>query len=226
MKNKFVKIGIVVAVALVGLLVYNKVNAAELHGDFSAAYNSELQFRGVSADQSSIQSSFGADLSIAGFEVGVVGAVNTKDGPDEVRLGASTGLELVDGVTTSVGVVNYTDNHVLGNDTEFYVELGAEIILDTSLKVYYNPDESITTVEGSVSKELEVWEGYGLGLSATAGNTEYLDERTTYYGGDALLTKSVDEKTQLFLGVSLRDLQDVQNSDEIVSVFGGVRHTF
>ena len=58
MKNKFVKIGIVVAVALVGLLVYNKVNAAELHGDFSAAYNSELQFRGVSADQSSIQSSF------------------------------------------------------------------------------------------------------------------------------------------------------------------------
>jgi hypothetical protein len=226
MKNKLVKISIVVAVALLGLFAYKKINAAELHGDFSAAYNSELQFRGVSADQSSILTSFGADLSIAGFEVGVVGAVNTKDGPDEVRLGASTSLELVDGVTTSVGVVNYTDNHVLGNGTEFYVELGAEVILDTSVKVYYNPDESITTVEGSVGKQFEVWEDYGLGVSATLGNTEYLDERTTYYGGDALLTKSVNEETQLFLGVSLRDLHDVQNADQIVSVFGGIQHNF
>ena len=62
-----------------------------------------------------------------------------------------------------VGVVNYTDNHVLGNDTEFYVELGAEIILDIGKGILY-PDESITTVEGSVSKEFEVWKGYGLGL--------------------------------------------------------------
>ena len=31
----------------------------------------------------------------------------------------------------------------------------AQRLLDTSVKVYYNPDESITTVEGSVSKELK-----------------------------------------------------------------------
>ena len=226
MKNKFVKIGIVVAVALVGFLAYNKINAAELHGDFSAAYNSELGFRGVSADQSSIQTSFGTTLSLAGFQVGVDGAVNTKDGADEVQLGASTGLKLIDGVTTSIGVINYTDNHVLGNSTELYVELGAEIILDATARVYYNPDESITTVEGSLSKQLEVWEGYGLGLAASAGNTEYQDERVTYYGTDALLTKAVNDKTLLFVGVDLTDLKDVASADEVVSVFGGLRHTF
>ena len=129
MKNKFVKIGIVVAVALVGLLVYNKVNAAELHGDFSAAYNSELQFRGVSADQSSIQSSFGADLSIAGFEVGVVGAVNTKDGPDEVRLGASTGLELIDGLVSLFTVD--------GTDEEWLAPLGMIMLIGFIIVLSY-----------------------------------------------------------------------------------------
>ena len=185
-----------------------------------------MGFRGVSADQPSIQTSFGTTLSLAGFQVGVDGAVNTKDGADEVQLGASTGLELIDGVTTSVGVVNYTDNHVLGNSTELYVELGAEIILDATARVYYNPDESITTVEGSLSKQLEVWEGYGLGLAASAGNTEYQDERVTYYGVDALLTKAINDKTTLFVGVDLTDLKDVANADEVTSVFGGVKHTF
>jgi len=114
----------------------------------------------------------------------------------------------------------------LGNDTEFYVELGAEIILDATARVYYNPDESITTVEASLSKQLEVWEGYGLGLAASAGNTEYQDERVTYYGADALLTKAINDKTLLFVGVDLTDLKDVANVDEVVSVFGGLRHTF
>ena len=43
MNNKFVKIAIVAAVIIGGLLAYKKINAAELHGSFSASYNSELQ---------------------------------------------------------------------------------------------------------------------------------------------------------------------------------------
>ena len=73
MKNKFVKISIVVAVALLGLFAYNKINAAELHGNFSASYNSELGFRGVSTGQNGIQTTFDTSLDLAGFEIGVGG---------------------------------------------------------------------------------------------------------------------------------------------------------
>ena len=226
MKNKFVKIGIVVAVALLGLFAYKKINAAELHGDFSASYNSELGFRGVSTGQNGIQTTFDTSLDLAGFEIGVGGLVNTRDGTDEVQLQAHTGLELIEGIDTSLGVVNYTDNHVLGNDTEIYAELGVDLILDASVRVYYNPDEAVTTIEGSLSKSLEVWENYSLGLAANAGNTELGGDRATYYGVDALLTRSINENTSLFAGVDLTDVKDIVNADQIVSVFGGIQHSF
>ena len=226
MKNKFVKIGIVVAVVLVGLFVYKKINAAELHGDFSVSYNSQLGFRGVSTEQDGIQTTFGTSLELAGFEIGLGGLVNTRDGTDEVQLGAHTGVEILEGIDTSIGVVNYTDNHVLGNDTEVYAELGLESIVDVSVRIYYNPDEAVTTVEGSLSKSLEVWENYALGVSANAGNTELGGERATYYGADLLLTRAINEDTSLFVGVDLTDVKDIANADETVSVFGGLQHAF
>ena len=226
MKNKLVKIGIVVAVVLLGLFAYKKINAAELHGGFSASYNSELSFRGISTAQDGIQTTFDTSLDLAGFEIGVGGLVNTRDGTDEVRLQAHTQVKILEGIDTSVGVVNYTDNHVLGNGTEVYAELGLGIILDPSIRVYYNPDGGITTVEGSVTKNLEVWENYALGLSVNAGNTELAGDRATYYGLNALVTRAINEETSLFVGVDLTDVKDVADTDEIVSVFGGIQHTF
>ena len=226
MKNKLVKIGIVVAVALLGLFAYKKINAAELHGDFSASYNSELSFRGVSTAQDGIQTTFDTSLDLAGFEIGIGGLVNTRDGTDEVQLQAHTGVKILEGIDTSIGVVNYTDNHVLGNGTEVYAELGLEIILDPSVRVYHNPDGGVTTVEGSLSQSFEVWENYSLGVAANAGNTELGGDRATYYGVDTLLTRAINEDTSLFVGVDLTDVKDVANADEIVSVFGGIQHTF
>jgi hypothetical protein len=226
MKNKFVKLGIVAGVIIIGLFAYKKINATELHGSFTAGYNSELAFRGVSSGQDSIGTSFGTSLSLAGLDVGVEGLVNAKDGADEVRLGASTGLEILEGVSTSVGVLNYTDNHVLGNGTELYVELGAEIIFDAGARVYYNPDSEVTTFEGSLSHEVELWEGFGLGISAKAGSTELGGDRATYYGADLLLTRAINDETSLFLGVDLVDLKDIPNGDDTVSVFGGIKHVF
>ena len=226
MNNKFVKIAIVAAVIIGGLLAYKKINAAELHGSFSASYNSELQFRGVSQGGENIQSAFDTAVTLGGFEIGLDGLVNTRDGTDEVQLGASTALELVDGISTSVGVVNYTSNHLLGNATELYAEFGAEIILDASARVYYNLDSEVTTFEGALSHKLDLWEDYCLCVSASVGNTEIGGERATYYGVDGTIKRPVDENTSLFLGVGLTDLQDIVNEDEVVSVIGGLTHSF
>lgn len=226
MNNKFVKIGIVAAIIIGGLLAYKKINAAELHGSFSASYNSELQLRGVSQGAENIQSSFDTAVTLGGFEVGLDGLVNTRDGTDEVQLGASTGLELFDGISTSVGVVNYASNHLLGNATELYAEFGAQLFVDATARVYYNLDSEVTTFEGALSHQLDLWEDYSLCVSVNAGNTEIGGERATYYGVDGTIKRPIDDNTSLFVGVGLTDLQDIVNTDEVVSVVGGLSVSF
>lgn len=226
MNNKFVKITIVALIFVGGLLLYKNINAAELQGALSAGYNSELQFRGVSQGEENIQGALNTSISLGDFDVGINVLANHRDSKDEFRLGVDTSIDLIDGVETSFGVVNYSANHLLGNGTELYSELGVDTFLQPSVRVYYNIDDEFVTLEGSVSHDIEVWEDYGLTLSAGAGNTEIQQERSTYYGVDALVTKSIGKKTSLYVGVNFTTLHDHSLEDDVTSVFAGVSHAF
>ena len=226
MNNKFVKIAIVALILVGGLLLYKNVNAAELQGSFSAGYNSELQFRGVSQGEENIQGALNTSVTLGDFDVGFNVLANNRDGEDEFRVGVDTSVDLIDGVESSFGIVNYSANHLVGDSTELYTELGVDTFLKPSVKVYYNIDDAFATLEGSVSHDIEVWKNYNLTLSAGVGNTEIQEERFSYYGADALVTKSISENTSLYVGVNFTTLQNTPSEDDVTSVFVGVHRAF
>tara|TARA_Y100000593_G_C4319314_1_gene342834 strand:+ start:1326 stop:2009 length:684 start_codon:yes stop_codon:yes gene_type:complete len=224
-KTKLI-IGIVVAVC-VGLFAYNKVNAEELSGGFSLGYDSDIGFRGVAGQTSAVQGSVGLEVDLFGIDVSVGTFSNIKqDYDNETQLWLETGVSLLDGVTTSVGVVTYDENHVLGDATEAYVDLGAEFILSPSVRVYYGPSDSTLTVEGSVSHQIDLTEEVGVEAVATVGNTSIADERATYYSLDVFATYELKDDTELFASIDLTELQDINLQAPDVSFIFGVRHSF
>jgi hypothetical protein len=226
MKNKLVKMNIVTGLILAGFLVGKKINATEIGGSFSVGYNSELTFRGVSSNQSSAQSSFDTDFSVGGFDIGLGGAVSTKDGPDDIRLGVDIGVSLLETINTSVGFVKYSNNHLIGNSNEIYFEAGAEIILDVSARVYYNTDKSFETFEVSAGKGLELFDDYDLDISVAAGNTEINEERENYYTLSASASREIAKNTVLFAGLAFTDVYGLGGSDAVTTVTVGVNHVF
>ena len=224
-KTKLI-VGIAVAV-IVGLFAYNKVNAEESIGDFSLGYNSDLIFRGVGADESAIQSSIGLGANVLGVDLDVGASVNIKDvGEDEVRLSAETGVELLDTVNTSVGVVNYNNNHAIGDGTELFISLGAEIILSPEVKLFYNPSEAYVTTEGSISHSVGLTEEISVGAVGTVGNTTIGGDSGLYYGLDVIANYSLGDNTNAYIGINLQDLQDINFETPELAFVAGVTHSF
>mgnify|MGYP003655937229 CR=1 FL=1 len=145
----------VVAVVIIGLFAYNRVNAEELQNDFSLGYNSELSFRGVAAETSAIQSSLSVGTNILGIDFSVGALANIKDqGENEARISVETGITLFDSLSTSIGVVTYDNNSAVGDDTEVYIDIGAEIILSPNVRLFYNPSENDVTTKLYVGIDL------------------------------------------------------------------------
>lgn len=224
-KTKLI-IGIVVATC-VGLFAYNKVNAAEVSGDFSLGYDSDIGFRGVAGQTSAIQGSMGLGVDLFGIDVSVGAFSNIKqDYDNETQLSLETSVSLLDNIQTSVGVVTYDDNHVVGDTTEAYVDLGAEFILSPSVRIYFDPSESVTTIEGRVSQEIGITDEIAVEAIGTVGNTSIADERATYYSLDVIAKYELKENTDVFVSVDVTDLQDVNLQAPDVAFYVGVTHSF
>lgn len=218
--------GIVIA-TIIGLFTYNKINAEEVSGNFSLGYNSDISFRGASGSTSAIQGSMGLGVNLFGLDVGVGAFTNVKQGLDnEVQLSAETGLELWETLQTSVGLVTYDNNNVLGDATEAYVDIGAEIILSPTMRVYYEPSSAVVTLEGSVSQELSLTEAISFEAIGSIGNTELANERATYYSLDVIGKYDLGKSTDLFVAVDLTELKDVNLAAPDVGFYVGVTHSF
>ena len=129
----------------------------------------------------------------------------------------------MDWVETSVGVVSYDNNAVLGDDTEVYADFGLDLILNPKVRLYYNPSENDVTIEGSVSHGLNITEKISVEAVASAGNTPISDERATYYGVDLVAGYSLSDK---LLGVDLIEIKDISLASPDVGVYGGVSYHF
>jgi len=227
MKTKTkVILGVAIAI-IIGLFAYNKMNAEELSGNFSLGYNSELSFRGVAAETSAIQSSLGLDANIFGLDIGLGAATNIKDvGKNETRLSAQTGVKVLDSVSTSVGVVKYSNNHAVGDDAELFIVLGAEIILSPGVKLFYNPSEAHTTVEGSVSQVIEITDEISVEAVGSVGNTTIGGDWGLYYGLDVSAGYSLGDNTKAYIGIDLKDLKDINIEAPELAFVAGVTRTF
>jgi predicted porin len=212
---------------IIALFAYKKINAEELPGNFSLGYNSELSFRGVAAETSAIQSSLSLDANILGLDVGLGAATNIKDvGKNETRLSAETGVTILDSVSTSVGVVKYGNNHAVGDDTELFITLGAEIILSPEVKLFYNPSEAHTTVEGSVSQVIEITDEISVEAVGSVGNTTIGGDWGLYYGLDVIAGYSLGDNTKAYVGIDLKDLKDINMEAPELAFVAGITHQF
>jgi hypothetical protein len=217
----------VVAVVIIGLFAYKRVNAEELQNSFSLGYNSELSFRGVAAETSAIQSSVNLGANILGLDVGFGAAANIKDvGKNETRLSAETGVTILDSVSTSVGVVKYGNNHAVGDDAELFIALGAEIILSPEVKLFYNPSEAHTTVEGSVSQVIEITDEISVEAVGSVGNTTMGGDWGIYYGLDVTAGYSLGDNTKAYIGIDLKDLKDIDFEAPELAFVAGITHRF
>lgn len=227
MKTKTKLIGGVVVAIIIGLLAYKKMNAEELSHDFFLGYNSELSFRGVSTSEAAIQSSVSLGTKVLGTDVSIGALTNIKDSAqNEVQVSIDATLSVLDWVETSVGVVSYDNNAVLGDDTEVYADFGIDLILDPKVRLYYNPSENDVTIEGSVSHGLNITEKISIEAVASVGNTPIGEERATYYGVDLVGGYSLSDKLQAFAGVDLVEIKDISLASPDVGVYGGISYRF
>ena len=225
-KTKLI-VGIAVAI-IIGLFAYNKMNAEELSGNFSLGYNSDLSFRGTPNGTAATQASVGLGGEVLGLDVTANALTNLQhsEGDNEVRLSAEAALEVVENFSTALGIVAYDNNSLLGDQTEIYVDIGSDFVLNPSVRVYYSPTETDVTVEGSVSQALKLSELLSLEAVAQIGNTPIGEERATYYGVDLVGSYSVGPKATLFAGVDLVDLKNVNIEAPDVGFYGGFTYTF
>lgn len=190
----------------------------------SLSYDSAPDFRGHEAE-AEINAAIGIEKEVFGLDFAIEGSVGVRDNADdESRLSVYTSLDF-SFLELEVGVVGYDNNIVLGDAVEVFVEAGAEIILNPTVAVYYEPDSQVTTVEGSVSHGFEV-KDFGIEVSATVGNTEVFEDRENYYKFAALATYAINEKTYAFVGVDVVQFADIDFDDFNTGVFVGISHKF
>lgn len=214
-------------IGILGLFAFQKLNAEDLSGQMTLGYDSDLHFRGVSDGIPVKHGSIGVSLSAFDHDIELGAIVNVKDNVrDELRFHASTDISILDKVDTSFGIVSYNDNHVVGNASELFVEIGADIVLDPKIKLFYNPGESDITVEGSVSYVVDIGDKIDIGSTAYLGNTVMDDDSGVYYGLNVIGSYSINETVEVFVGLDFTDTSGTRFDTPDVACFAGLNYKY
>jgi hypothetical protein len=166
---------LLVAAVVLGAVSPNFAQA-ELTGRAYVGVFDKYLWRGADLSDSKVVVQPGADLSVAGFTLGLWGNYNTDTGKlDEVDVTLDYTLDLGELMSLSVGnifyIINVTDT--LKDDTntnEAYVSLAFNTLLSPSLTVYYDWDEfsgNIFSV-AAIGHELALADNMTLNLGASA----------------------------------------------------------
>lgn len=225
---KVKKLIIVSAIILgLGFLAIHDLNAEAFSGNASISHNSELKFRGASNYESAAEVDINADTSIFGVDLGLGLDLNIRDeSQDEIRFSTEIGLNLLESVETSFGIVTYKDNHVIGSTSELFFSVGADVILDPTVTVFYNPNRSDTTVEGSISKKVEIIEDVSVEVGVEVGTVVANNDNGFYYGLDVIATYDLNEDVDLFVGVNFSEIEGVSFRSPDTSFIIGATYTY
>jgi len=208
---------------LAALFAANIINAA---GDVSLQYDSAPDFRGQSSAESEINAAISNSVKVFGLDFEIGGSVGVRDEVEDERRGyiaAGIDTKIID---LSVGVVGYNNNVALGDSYEVYVEAGADIILTPTARVYYQPDEQVATVEGSIKQAFDLTDVISIEASGLVGSTEINENREVYYGGSLTLKYELGKNTYAFVGVDAAEYSDLVIEDVDYGVYVGVTHSY
>lgn len=208
---------------LVAILATNIINAA---GNVTLQYDSAPDFRGQSSAESEINAAFSNSAKVFSLDFEIGGSVGVRDGVDDERRGfVSTGVDtkIVD---LSVGVIGYNNNVAIGDGYEVYVEAGADIILSPTARIYYQPDEQVVTVEGSIKQVFKITDLISVEATGSVGSTEVKEVRDTYYGGGLTLKYKVGKNTYAFVGADATEYGGLAIEDVDYGIYLGVSHSY
>lgn len=199
-----------------------EANALSVTVDVS--YVSDYVFRGAKRADASIQPSIEAAYGNAYAGVWYSDAISNKGTDSEADLYAGYGFALTETFSLDVGVTRYTYNGgtngvspVVGDTTESFVKLSADVVLTPTLAYYYNFDQEISIYEGSIGYSLPVDAiNSSLDFSAVVGSVQAPGEDRTYGSVGVAVPYALSETATLTVGADyiVNDGGDLIDNDE------------
>ena len=217
MKTKLITL----IVALLGLS-FNAASgeAPSVSGDVGARFASDYHRRGevLSAEALQAQVGFNVELGSVDFYGDLFTNQSTESvgsDTDEATFGLGTSL-LGDSLSAYIGVYN-TDNGASEDDLEAFASVQFNTLLTPMLSVYRDTDDSLYTLEGQLSHEVDL-NIVNLELAGILGNTDTsATSDSTYFGAKVTASKTIKENLNLYADVALSD-NDVRDNETVWGV--------
>jgi len=193
------------------LLAFGLSNAAFSGNSAKIGYASDFFYRGSQKAEESIQASVKLGSDLAGLNLSAHACTNqaVNTGVDSYNLGTGVGKSFSDGLLSIYAGVNHFEDKPGNALSEFQLGLSSNTILNPSVAVFRDFDDSLYTVELGVSQTFDL-SVVDLEIDASAGNTDLTNETDrTYYSIGGSISKSVSENANIALGVDYIDADDI-----------------
>jgi hypothetical protein len=193
------------------LLAFGLSNAAFSGNSAKIGYASDFFYRGSQKAEESIQASVKLGSDLAGLNLSAHACTNqaVNTGVDSYNLGAGAGKSFSDGLLNIYAGVNHFEDKPGNALSEFQLGLSSNTILNPSVSVFRDFDDSLYTVELGISQTFDL-SVVDLEVDASAGNTDLTNNTDrTYYSVGGLISKSVSENANIALGIDYIDADDI-----------------
>lgn len=222
-KHKLKIIAGTAILVIVGLFLYSKkAKGADFSGTLDLSYVTDTQYRGSILSNEGLEANLSVSTAIAdSLDANInLFAKKTFDGLDELRPSIELGTSLFESLDIGVGAIKYNGHTVFDGNYELYVEGAVDMILNPSITVFHNPDNDLTTVEGSVGHSVEILK-QDISVSVFAGNTEVAaSDDSSYYGVTASTAYSVSKDVDLVGGITYVDTNSNAANGEAIFFVG------
>tara|TARA_A200000113_G_scaffold152368_1_gene137277 strand:- start:126 stop:815 length:690 start_codon:yes stop_codon:yes gene_type:complete len=206
-QNNNMKKYIITSLLAIGLLI----NAAFAGNSAKLGYTSDFFYRGVQKSEEAVQSSILLESELSGLKMSAHACTNQaiNNGADSYHLGLGGSKSFADGLLSVYAGLNHFEDKPGEAISEFQLSLTSGSLLKPSLSAYRDLDDSLYTVEFSVSHSFDL-DAVDLNVEALAGNTDLTNQTDrSYYSVGADVSKSVSENADLSVGVDYVDADDI-----------------
>lgn len=169
------------------------INAASAGNSAKIGYVSDFFYRGQQKAEQSVQASVDFEKNLLGLKGSLHACTNQSvDGAtDSYRMAGGFSKSFADELLTGYLGINHFEDVTGEALSEVAISVSSNVLLNPTVSVYRNFDDSLYTFEASASHSVDL-EFAQLGLGASIGNTELTSSNdTTYYGVGASLSRPI-----------------------------------
>ena len=193
------------------ILAFGFFNAALSGNSAKIGYASDFFYRGSQKAEESVQASIGLSSKVSSLDIGAHVCTNqaVNTGNDSYHLGMGVGKSFSEGLLSAYVGVNHFEDKPGDALSELEVKLSSNSLLNPSVSVFRDFDDSLYTVEAGVSHSFDL-NVVNLEIDASAGNTDLTNSTDrSYYSVGATASKSISDQADLALGVDYVDADDI-----------------